>query len=310
MTDRDKLNGVVFNVQRFSLHDGPGIRTLVFLKGCPLRCLWCANPEGILARNQVLYDKRKCRKCGSCMICPADAIYMQDDWFLTDQSKCTGCGECERVCAYGARKMTNKRMTAREVVDLVKRDMMFYGGRGGLTIGGGDPMFQPQFAKEVLALAKSEGVNTAIETSGYGATQYFLALADLADTAHVDLKAFDNDLHKRLTGVSNAPILKNIRQYDSQRAFASGRKMVFRIPLVPGYNDAMENVEQIGKFVLSLRGSYDMELLPFHNFGENKYERLCVPYKLSGLMNMDEISAAPFNEMLTGMGLSVSVNTF
>lgn len=310
MAENENLNGVVFNVQRFSLHDGPGIRTLVFLKGCPLRCLWCSNPEGILARNQVLYDKRKCRKCGACMVCPSDAIRIEDGWFVTDQSKCTGCGECEKACCYGARTMTNRRMTAREVVDIAKRDKPFYGENGGLTIGGGDPMFQPVFAQEVLSLARREGINTAIETSGYGATQFFLALADLADTAHVDLKAFDNELHKSITGVSNAPILKNIRQYDSQRAFSSGRKMIFRLPLIPGCNATEENVEAIGKFILSLRGSYAVEILPFHNFGENKYERLCIPYRLAGAPNMDETSAASYSDLLSGMGLSVSVNTF
>ena len=306
--ERHDEKGLVFNIQRFSLHDGPGIRTLVFLKGCPLRCAWCANPEGLTRKNQVLYHKAKCRNCGACLQCPSGAISVADGQYCTDQPRCTGCGACEKLCVYGARTMTNQYMSAQEVIDICLRDSMFYkNSQGGITLGGGDPMGQPAFAQEILYLAKENGLNSSIETSAYADKETFFSIIKFCNTVHVDIKSVDPVIHKKITGVSSDTILRNIKAYDDRNE--NNGKIIFRIPLVPGYNAEIKNIESIGAFIASLKGTYAVELLPFHNFGGSKYEQLCYPYALKDADNMKKSEAVPYADALSAMGLSVTINT-
>lgn len=302
--------GLVFNIQRFSLHDGPGIRTLVFLKGCPLRCIWCANPEGLTLKNQVLLDKNKCIGCGECLSCPEGAIYEKNGIFLTNPELCTGCGECVTKCRYGARSMTNKQMSAREVVDICEKDRAFYRNSvGGLTLGGGEPLLQTDFALAILQSAKERGLHTAIETSACIKKEAFLSGIKLCDTVFIDIKAIDPALHKKITGVSNKLILDNIRELDASPERTAGKDITLRIPLIPGCTDEISNIENIGKFIKSLNGNYAVEVLPFHNFGESKYEKLGLSYAFADEGNMKENEADNVYERLTDMGLSVQVNT-
>lgn len=311
MTEQHKeIQGLVFNIQRFSLHDGPGIRTLVFLKGCPLSCIWCANPEGLTLKNQVLYDKKKCKSCGACLACPEGAVYEENGFFLINQKLCNGCGVCAAVCRYGAKSMTNKPMTAREVVRICERDRAFYrNGVGGLTLGGGEPLFQSAFALEILRLAKENSLHTAIETSACVKTGVFLAAIDLCDIAYIDIKAIDDSLHKKITGTSNKLIIKNIKSADAHIAKTGKNNIKLRIPLIPECNDNIENLKMTGEFIASLNGSYPVEILPFHNFGESKYEKLGFSYPFADWGNMKKTEATFAGEILSDMGLSVSINT-
>lgn len=204
--------------------------------------------------------------------------------------------------------MTNRCMSAQEIIDICVRDHAFYkNSKGGITLGGGDPLFQSGFARKILELAKENTLNTSIETSACATEKDFFSVIELCDTIHIDIKAVDSHIHSKITGIANAKILKNIRAYD-RRAIKSGR-LIFRIPLIPGYTAGMENIRAIGQFVASLDGAYPIEILPFHNFGGSKYEQLCLPYTLEDMDNMKKSEAAPYAEFLADMGLSVTINT-
>lgn len=302
--------GLVFNIQRFSLHDGPGIRTLVFLKGCPLRCVWCANPEGLTLNNQVLLDKRKCTGCGDCIVCPEKAIYESEGKYLTNQSLCNGCGNCVTVCKYNARTMTNMRMSALEVIQASERDTPFYkNGGGGLTLGGGEPLFQSKFALAILRLAKERNLNCAIETSAQVNTSVFLSAVSLCDNVFIDIKAANDEIHRKITGHSNRQILKNIQKMDETFNDKEKEKVTLRIPLIPTCNADLSIIKGIGEFIKSLKGNYKVQILPFHNFGESKYQKLGLKYIFSGQGNMKEEEAIPYRDLLSDMGLSVEINT-
>ncbi|WP_392561104.1 glycyl-radical enzyme activating protein [Orbus sturtevantii] len=310
MDDSKDVLGVVFNIQRFSLHDGPGIRTLVFLKGCPLRCIWCANPEGLTLNNQVLLDKRKCIGCGDCIPCPNSAIYRSNKQYLTDPNLCNGCGQCVEVCKYQARKMSNNCMSALEVIKICEKDKFFFNnGGGGLTLSGGEPLSQHQFALAILKLAKQRNLNLAIETSALVKTSVFLSAISLCDHVFIDIKAINSNLHRQITGVSNQQILKNIRQMDEYLSEPEKEKVTLRIPLIPTCNAEVSIIKEIGEFITSLKGNYKTEILPFHNFGESKYEKLGLNYIFAGNGNMKEEEAIPYKELLSSMGVSVQINT-
>lgn len=306
---RDVL-GLVFNIQRFSLHDGPGIRTLVFLKGCPLRCVWCANPEGLTLNNQVLLDKRKCVGCGDCMVCPENAIYKSDGIYLTNSNLCKGCGECVTACKYNARTMSNMRMSALEVVQACERDAPFFkNGKGGLTLGGGEPLFQSKFALTILRLAKERNLSCAIETSARIKTSVFLSAVSLCDHVFIDIKAVNDELHRKITGVSNKQILNNIQKMDEKLTDKEKEKVTFRIPLIPTCNAELSIIKEIGEFIKSLKGNYKTQILPFHNFGESKYEKLGLEYIFAEQGNMKKEEAIPYRDLLSSIGLSVEINT-
>lgn len=312
----DSKGGIIFDIQRFSLHDGPGIRTLVFLKGCPLKCLWCANPEGISHEVSIFNNKNKCIGCGACLTaCKAGAItFIEDEGYVIDRHKCSLSGRCAIVCPTGSKEIIGEYKTAEEIVKIVKRDAMFSkGAEGGITVGGGEALFQPEFTYEILKLSREEKINTAIETSGMGSWNWIDKIAELCDTIFYDLKSIDSEKHKKLTGVGNEIILKNLINLDKKifnmQYFKP--KLIIRMPLVKGYNADKNDILEGAKFIKDNLTSYShVELLPFHNFGEQKYKKLDLPYEFVGRGNDRAEDCEEAIKIMESMDIPVKVTTF
>ncbi len=269
------VRGLVFSVQRFCLHDGPGIRTVVFLKGCPLRCVWCHNPESQLPRPELLFDDLRCIGCLRCVkACPKGAIEFEGKVFIED-TKCNACGLCERACPTGALAICGKWVSAEEVMDEILRDKVFYEkSGGGLTISGGEPTLQPEFALELCGLAKSNGISVALETNGFCDSTTFCRILDSVDLVLFDFKAVDGSKHVALTGAPNTPILNNLRL-----AVAKEANVIVRIPVVPGVNVSREEFDRFSELMAEI-GIKRVDLLPYHKLGVAKYRLLRRPYSL------------------------------
>jgi pyruvate formate lyase activating enzyme len=274
--------GLIFNIQRYSIHDGPGIRTTVFFKGCPLRCLWCHNPEGIGTENEVVVIESRCIHCGQCRpVCPQ--IKMSGNGSAMDeQARCVRCGECVKVCPSGARQMVGRQMNVEEVMAEVLMDRVFYEeSAGGVTFSGGEPFMQPRFLRSLLEACRAEGIHTAVDTSGYVAKEDLLSAAPLVDLFLYDLKIMDDRLHRQWTGVSNAVILENLSALGSVHS-----NIWIRMPLIPGSNDAGEQVEAVARFAASVPGVCQVNLLPYHATAAHKWKSL-------GMSNYPEADRAP-----------------
>lgn len=272
--DRTKT-GVVFNIQKFSVNDGPGIRTVVFLKGCPLRCRWCSNPESQLCRVQILWDQKKCLGCGHCAaVCPHEAIKLADGVVLIDSNACAGCRKCVPECPGHALKAEGERKSVEEVMRVVMQDLPFYEeSGGGITLSGGEMLAQPDFAAELLRAAKEEGLNTCCETTGFAPKETFLKVIQNIDYLLFDMKHWDPVRHREGTGVTNDLPLQNMKL-----AIELGKEVLPRIPVIPGYNDSLEDAEGLALRLQEV-GADRCQLLPFHQFGENKYHMLGRKYE-------------------------------
>lgn len=266
-TNCEDEKGLIFNIQRFSIHDGPGIRTVVFFKGCPLRCLWCHNPEGQLFKKDMVFWEERCIECRTCRkTCPNSAV--------ENPENCTFCGKCVEECPAEAREIAGKEMTVKEVMSEMKKDIAFYEeSSGGVTFSGGEPLSQSNFLISLLKNCKKEGIPTAIETCGYSSWDALLSVSKYTDLFLFDLKVMDEELHKKFTGVSNKIILDNLIKLSSNH-----KNILIRIPVVPGVNDNIENIDKTSDFVVSL-GIKEVHLLPFHSAGSGKYRRLRREYK-------------------------------
>lgn len=272
----------IFDIGRFRNEDGPGIRTILFFKGCPLRCLWCSNPFGLSAKPQLAWRQERCTGCGACVTnCKRKVNELREGKLLVNFAACEACGDCVEPCPTEARLLTGTVYTAQELYREVAKDAAFYRKHsGGVTLSGGEVLLQHELAAEVLRLCKRNYINTCIETSAFGTWEQLLSLAQYCDYVFVDLKQMDSVLHERYTGVSNEGILQNIRALCD---YAEGRdcQVIVRVPLIPGYTDGEENLRASARFVASLSGSPPMNLLPYHSMGENKYAMLGEAYTLS-----------------------------
>jgi pyruvate formate lyase activating enzyme len=267
------IKGTIFNIQHYSIHDGPGIRTDVFLKGCFLSCTWCQNPESQTLKPELFYFREKCTGCGRCVAaCPEKAIQISDKKSNTDRSKCRGCGQCVQVCPDEARSLMGKEMTVQEVFKDIKGDEKFYKrSKGGMTLTGGEPLFQPDFSRNLLSLCRQAGIHTAIETCGYANWETLKDVLQFADLVLYDLKQMISEKHRQYTGVSNNLILDNVRKIYHELKIP----VWARVPIIPGYNDSIENIRDTAGFVAAELGtSVPVHLLAYHQLGETKYERL------------------------------------
>jgi pyruvate formate lyase activating enzyme len=276
----EEPTGTVFNIMRFSVQDGPGIRTTVFLKGCPLQCAWCHNPEALDIAPGLLLRPERCIACGDCMdACPRHAIVKREGKYETSAELCSRCGTCADACSADAREIVGRPMAVDEVLREIERDAPFYReSGGGVTFSGGEPLLQHRFLVRLLHSCAARGFHTAVDTAGYASPDVLFRVAQLTDLFLYDLKSVDEEIHRRFTGVSGALIRGNL-----ERLASWGKKVVIRMPIVPGVNDSRLNIEAAGRFIASLGNVLRIQLLPYHTIGVDKYARMGIPYSLSGI---------------------------
>ena len=269
------ITGKIFDIKKYAIHDGPGIRTTVFLKGCPLSCQWCHNPEGFQKAPKVIYDRQRCIRCLDCLdVCPEGAIALSSAGVVTDNRLCTGCGRCVDVCPACARQLAEQTLTVGQLIEIVRKDILFYDeSGGGVTFSGGEPLQQADFLIEALAACGRNEIHRVVDTSGYAGRHTMEKVAGHTDLFLYDIKCIDPARHRQFTGVSNNIILGNLEWLHN-----SGAKIIIRIPLIPGVNDDPESLEQVRRFLRPLNNIREIHLLPYHDYQENKYTKLDISY--------------------------------
>lgn len=268
--DEIGMKGIIFDIQHFSVHDGPGIRTTVFLKGCQIRCLWCHNPEGLSLRpHELSFVAAKCIGCGRCaQLCPQHAHLLNDQCHEIDRTRCVRCGVCAEACPAKALSMAGREAEAQEVIAEVLKDRAFYAGKGGMTISGGEPMMQREFVRELVNLAKENGIHVALETNLCYDYHLLDGIRDQIDLFLTDWKESDSEKHREYTGVSNEQVLKNLRRLHDE-----GHAVLLRCPIIPGYNNREDHFARIAELTQELDRLIGAEVLPYHNLGVSKVGR-------------------------------------
>ncbi len=299
------MTGLVYNIQRFAVHDGPGIRTLVYMKGCPLRCLWCSSPQTQKTTPEVLHIGLDCKKCGLCFqACQLEAIaFSEEEGPRINRERCNGCGQCVEVCPNQALELAGYSVTVEELYEEVAKDSAFYRrSNGGVTIGGGEPTMQPEFVVKFLKKCKQTYMHAAIETCGFVKWEYLERLLKHLDLVYFDIKHMDTRVHREITGVSNEIILKNAGK-------ASGlRPMIVRVPIVPGCNDSDENIFATARFADSLGEQFKrIELLPYHKFGTQTYGRLGKEYKLADVESPGDEHMERLKQIVESCGIKAQI---
>ncbi|MBC7348988.1 MAG: glycyl-radical enzyme activating protein [Candidatus Aminicenantes bacterium] len=266
------MKALIFDLKRYAVHDGPGIRLNVFFKGCPLHCLWCHNPEGVAFEPELMLMPNRCARCGDCLrACGYGALSQdQEGQVQADRSRCTLCGDCVEACQREAIALVGREMTVDEIVTEAEKERVFFEqSGGGVTLTGGEPLAQPALAEALIDSLKQRGIQVALDTSGYASKEVFLRLAGKADLILFDLKIMDEKKHQQHTGVSNRPILENLKALET-----AGRPVWVRFPLIPGVNDDDQNLEAMADFLSDLKAVRQLSVLPYHKGGVEKFQRL------------------------------------
>ncbi|MDI6846483.1 MAG: glycyl-radical enzyme activating protein [Candidatus Saccharicenans sp.] len=266
------MKGIIFDIKRYAIHDGPGIRLNVFFKGCPLHCLWCHNPEGVSFEPELMLMPNRCARCGDCVkACRYQALSQNGNGEVrADRSRCTLCGDCLRACQREAIDIAGRKVTVEQIVNEAEKERVFFDqSGGGVTLTGGEPLAQPEFAGALIDSLKSRGFHVALDTSGYAPSEVFQRLASRVDLVLFDLKIMDDPLHKKYTGVSSRVILENFRSLDQL-----GKPVWVRFPLIPGINDDRENLEAMASFLSGKKSVEQVNVLPYHKGGVEKIRRL------------------------------------
>jgi pyruvate formate lyase activating enzyme len=263
---------LIFDIKRYAINDGPGIRVVIFFKGCNLHCAWCHNPESISAKVEKMYAPAKCIKCGTCVdACPENAITLTPEGIITDPELCKMCGKCTEVCPTKAIEMSGKVMSVPEIMDIIEKERIFFDqSSGGVTFSGGEPLVHTKMLIELLDECGIRGIHRAVDTAGSVSTETILEVAKRTDLFLYDLKMMDSRLHKKWISAGNERILQNL-----QTIAETGAHIIIRIPLIGGVNDSDQNIEETARFISGLAGDKkDVHLLPYHNIAQNKYMKL------------------------------------
>ena len=296
------MTGRVVEIKRFAVHDGPGIRTTLFLKGCPLACRWCHNPETISPRPELGYLARKCVSCGACVaVCPTGSHALVDGSHAFDRSRCTTCGACVDACLPGALELYGKETSVKDALATVLEDRTFYDqSSGGCTLSGGEPLLQPDFCAALCQELRQAGIHCAIDTSGAVPWAAFETVLPHTDLFLYDLKHLDDQRHREYTGAGNQRILENLRRLAAQDV-----PLEVRLPLIPGINDAPAHLQSVGEFLLSLPSTPSVRLLPYHSLARSKYEAIGRPDTMPDVPSPDATAIARATQVLAAAGLSV-----
>ncbi len=295
--------GIIFDIKRYAIHDGPGIRTTVFLKGCPLQCQWCQNPEGIESRPEILLRSRRCAEdCDACVpACPQGAISKKGRYVEFETEKCDFCRKCEDVCVYDALEVVGREVTVHEALEEIERDRVFFEeSGGGITFSGGEPLMQLDFVQAILAEIKKRNIHTTLDTSGYVNFKDLERISDHVDLFLYDIKIMDEKKHKKYTGVSNAIILENLHKLSKR-----GTPVTVRIPLISGINDDEQNVEFFAEYMQTLINIKHISLLPYHSGGCEKYRNLRKEEPLKTFQPPTEERIDEIKQILAESGFSV-----
>jgi pyruvate formate lyase activating enzyme len=296
--------GLIFDIRRYSVHDGPGIRTAVFFKGCPLSCWWCHNPESQGRAPFIHYDALRCLKCGACVqTCAEGALVMTSAGVASDPSRCLVDGDCVQACPAEARRLVGRWWTVRELVDEIERDRIFHDqSGGGVTFSGGEPLLQWGFLLEALRACGEREIQRTVDTTGFASPRVLLQVAEETDLFLYDLKTLDPALHRRVTGVPLQPILDNL-----QRLLEQGARVRIRMPLIPGISDGDDHVDRVGEFLAARPGVEGVHLLPFHPAARDKHERFGVPWRMNDDGPLPAERVEEMGERLRARGLQVTI---
>lgn len=296
--------GIIFDIKKYAIHDGPGIRTTVFFKGCPLSCRWCHNPESIACATQRLYRKERCIGCQGCVeVCPEDAIQVSSKGLEWNASRCVYCGNCAGICPAEAVELVGKTMSVDDVVAEIAQDTVFYDEScGGITISGGEPLMQPSFLMSLLDACGKLELHRTVDTSGYADTHTLLETARRTDLFLYDLKHMNPEKHAKFTGVSNEKILTNLAELCRQDA-----EIVIRFPIFPGLNSDWENVDRTGSFVSSLPGVRQINILPYHRAAAAKYKNLDLDFNTSDIEKPSNVLLESVAKRLEAYHLTVKI---
>lgn len=299
----------IFNIQKYNVYDGPGIRTLVFFKGCPLRCKWCSNPEGLEQKYNIMFKKDLCVNCGACVsVCPKNIHSISSNFkHVIDRSiNCIGCGKCVEVCNQYALSLVGQHKSVSELLEIIEEDRIFYEtSGGGVTLGGGEVLMQADVAAELLKACKEEGINTAIETCGYAKRESLLKVAEFTDLFLFDLKHVDSERHYQLTGVHNEIILENLKEI-----ITKGYDVKIRMPMLKGINSSQSEIEGILNFLSPFKDYKNLkgiDLLPYHKLGVNKYSQLDRNYEIEGDPSLTQEDLDKIESWVKGFGIPVKV---